>query len=502
MGALNDGHFNGHLENNNGLILNLSSPNKEVKQDSVPISDIQNAVKILLQGLGEDSNRQGLIKTPLRVAKALCEGTRGYRQKVKDIVQGALFPEAGLDGGVGHAGGAGGLVVVRDLDLFSYCECCLLPFRVKCHVGYVPSGQRVVGLSKLSRVADVFAKRLQDPQRLADEICSALHNGIRPAGVGVVLQCWHIQLPVIEWNCSGQINHPTVVDMQGWSKISVCAGSGVFESENGDVWCDFRALLKLRGVKVDKVHIKSSSSQGWCPSRSLDVLAINGHENTQNPMNCKISSKAEPGVASMIAAVGAILHSLGEDPSRKELVGTPHRFVQWLMNFNSSNVEMNLNGFGLEGMSQIKCRSQRNEDREYANCKRDELRSELNFPFWSQCEHHLLPFHGAVHIGYFHNEGMKPIGRSILQSIVHFHGWKLQVQERLSRQIVETVSSVFGGDVMVVVEANHICMISRGIEKVGSSTATIATMGRFSSDSTAKEMFLQTVSESGDASGG
>lgn len=93
---------------------------------------------------------------------------------MNDVVHGALFPEAGLGGGSGQAGGAGGLVIVRDLDLFSYCESCLLPFQVRCQVGYVPSGQRVVGLSKLSRVADIFAKRLQAPKRLADEICTAL----------------------------------------------------------------------------------------------------------------------------------------------------------------------------------------------------------------------------------------------------------------------------------------------------------------------------------------
>ncbi|CAN1269475.1 GTP cyclohydrolase 1 [Linum perenne] len=115
----------------------------------------------------------------------------GYKQEVKDIVEGALFPEAGLNAAVGHAGGAGGLVVVRDLDLFSYCESCLLPFQFKCHVGYIPSGQRVVGLSKLSRVADVFAKRLQDPQRLANEICSALHLWIKPADVIVVVEAGH-----------------------------------------------------------------------------------------------------------------------------------------------------------------------------------------------------------------------------------------------------------------------------------------------------------------------
>nr|GEX57997.1 GTP cyclohydrolase 1 [Tanacetum cinerariifolium] len=118
---------------------------------------------------------------------ALRDGTRGYKQNVKDIVQGALFPEVGVETGMGHAGGAGGLVLVRDLDLFSYCESCLLPFQVKCHVGYIPSGQRVVGLSKLSRVADVFTKRLQDPQKLADDICFALQNGIDPTGVAVIL---------------------------------------------------------------------------------------------------------------------------------------------------------------------------------------------------------------------------------------------------------------------------------------------------------------------------
>lgn len=122
----------------------------------------------------------------------------GYKQKVNDIIHGALFPEAGLESGIGQAGGAGGIVIVRDLDLFSYCESCLLPFQVKCHVGYVPSGQRVVGLSKLSRVADIFAKRLQDPQRLADEVCAALQHGIKPTGVALVLQCSHLRFPNVE----------------------------------------------------------------------------------------------------------------------------------------------------------------------------------------------------------------------------------------------------------------------------------------------------------------
>ncbi|KAJ4967863.1 hypothetical protein NE237_014564 [Protea cynaroides] len=479
MGALDEGHLARELENLMNLELDL-------KDESEITVEIEDAVKVLLQGLGEDSNREGLKKTPHRVAKTLREGTRGYRQKVKDIVQGALFPEAGLDSGVGQAGGAGGIVVVRDLDLFSYCESCLLPFQVKCHVGYVPSRQRVLGLSKLSRVADVFAKRLQDPQHLADEVCSALHNGIKPAGVAVVLECWHIRFPEVGRSFLDHSHHTAKMGLQGWVRALVYSGSGVFENENGDVWGDFLALLKFKGVNVEKNHTLTTAKLCWCPSSSMDVPVSNGHVSTRNC--CKVSSKTGPSQSAMIAAVAAILHSLGEDPLRKELVGTPHRFVQWLMNFKKCNFEIKLNGFNATKPNMHK-------ENGNANCNQDKMQSELNIPFWSQCEHHLLPFHGVLHIGYFHASGDKPIERSILESVVHFYSCKLQVQERLTRQIAETVSSAFGVEVMVVVEANHICMISRGIEKVGSSTATIAVLGRFSTDPTAKAMFLQSVAE-------
>ncbi|KAI3994932.1 hypothetical protein MKX01_041341 [Papaver californicum] len=425
------------------------------------IGAIKASVKVLLEGLGEDSNREGLIKTPLRVAKALLDGTRGYKQNVKDIVQGALFPEAGLDKAVGHAGGAGGLVVVRDLNLFSICESCLLPFQVKCHVGYVPSEERVVGLSKLSRVADVFAKRLQSPQRLADEICSGLHNGIRPDGVAVVLQCWHIHSPEVEISCRSPHSSSSKDDMQGWEEILVSSSSGILENQNEDFWVDFVSLLKFRGVDVEKVGTQPSINRYWCPYRPLDAI-------------CKTKSP----LPAMQNAVSMMIQSLGEDPSRKELVGTPRRFVQWLMNYKKCDLEINMK---MNGVGSIHVQ--------------DEFRSELNIPMQSLCEHHLLPFHGVVHVGYFHLKGAELIKRSVLQSIVHFFGCKLQVQERLSRQIAETVSSILGGDdVMVVVEANHICMISRGIEKVGSSTATIAALGRFSNDPKAKATFLNSIS--------
>ncbi|KAG9149350.1 hypothetical protein Leryth_003317 [Lithospermum erythrorhizon] len=458
MGALDEGQYNVVLENGvnigGGCDVEVNGFGEE--NESL---DIEDAVRVLLQGLGEDINREGIKKTPFRVAKALREGTRGYKQKVDDIVLGALFPESGLESG--KAGGVGGLVIVRDIDLFSYCESCLLPFKVKCHVGYVPSGQRVVGLSKLSRVADVFAKRLQDPQRLADEICAALLEGIKPAGVAVVLQCLHIHFPNFE-SAFLDSNH------QGWIKALVSSGAGIFEDETADMWADFMSLLRFRGI-VTKAGKRDCTDVSWCPSHTFSKIGL------ANSM--------------MTTAVTSMLRSLGEDPTREELIGTPARFVKWLLNFSSSNIEMKLNGFARNRIDLLQSGGNTIQ-REQHMC------SELNLSFWSQCEHHLLPFHGVVHVGYCSAEGINPIGKQLLQSIVHFYGFKLQVQERLTRQIAETVSSVLGEDVMVVVEASHTCMISRGIEKFGSNTATIAVLGRFSTDPVARAKFLLSIPNS------
>lgn len=417
---------------------------------------IEEAVRVLLEGLGEDTNREGLRKTPLRVAKALREGTRGYDQRANDIIMGALFPEAGLESKVGHAGGVGGLVLVRDLDLFSYCESCLLPFQVKCHIGYVPSSQRVLGLSKLSRVADVFAKRLQEPRRLANEICAALHSGIKPTGVAVILQCSHIHFP----NFESALFDPS---HSGFIKVVVKSGAGVFNNEKPDIWADFLGLLRFHGLRTEDVRFNDSDNKFWCPSQAF----------------CKTGAYD----SAMVGAVASILQSLGEDPLRKEIADTPGRFVKWLMNFKNSTLDLKLNGF-------VKRDSLTSHGDFTSNAH---LCSELNLSFWSQCEHHLLPFHGVVHIGYYSHNGSIPVGKSFLQPIVHYYGFKLQVQERLTRQIAETASTFLGEDVMVVVEASHTCMISRGIEKFGSSTATIAVLGRFSSDPTARAKFLQII---------
>ena len=137
-------------------------------------------VRRQLELLGEDSTRDGLLRTPARVTTAMRWLTRGYEMRVEDVVGDAVFAER-------HES----MVVVRDIELYSLCEHHLLPFFGRAHVAYVPD-ERIVGLSKLPRIVEVFARRLQVQERLTDQIADALERILRPRGVGVVLECQHL----------------------------------------------------------------------------------------------------------------------------------------------------------------------------------------------------------------------------------------------------------------------------------------------------------------------
>jgi GTP cyclohydrolase I len=133
-----------------------------------------------LELLGEDPTREGLLRTPHRVAEAMTWMTRGYAMHVDDVVNGAVFRET-------HEN----MVLVRDIEFYSMCEHHMLPFFGKVHIAYIPDG-KIIGLSKLPRIVEVFARRLQVQERLTEEVAEALQAVLEPKGVGVVVEAVHL----------------------------------------------------------------------------------------------------------------------------------------------------------------------------------------------------------------------------------------------------------------------------------------------------------------------
>ena len=141
---------------------------------------LEDLYRQLIEGVGEDPSREGLVKTPARAAKALQYLTRGYRQSIDEVVNNAIF-ESDNDQ----------MILVKDIELYSLCEHHLLPFIGKCHVAYIPTG-KVIGLSKIARIVDMFAARLQIQENLTKQIADTVMHAIQPAGVGVIIEAQHL----------------------------------------------------------------------------------------------------------------------------------------------------------------------------------------------------------------------------------------------------------------------------------------------------------------------
>jgi GTP cyclohydrolase IA len=155
---------------------------KKIDQSASPASEAttQELLRELLLRLGEDPDRDGLIRTPERMQKSLEFLTRGYQQDADKVLQGALFDVTYDE-----------MVIVKDIEMFSLCEHHLLPFFGKVHVAYIPNG-KVLGLSKIPRLVDIFARRLQVQERLTVQIAETIQNAINPQGVGVVIEARHL----------------------------------------------------------------------------------------------------------------------------------------------------------------------------------------------------------------------------------------------------------------------------------------------------------------------
>ncbi|MBI3920933.1 MAG: GTP cyclohydrolase I FolE [Armatimonadetes bacterium] len=192
-------------------------------EEDVSISGMQDLYGKLLVEIGEEPDREGLLKTPLRAAKSMAFLTQGYHQSVEEILNGAIFEAEEYDD----------MVVVRDIEFYSLCEHHLLPFFGRCHVAYVPQG-RIVGISKVARLVEMFSRRLQVQERLTHQVACALEEALRPQGVAVVAEAQHLCMMV------------RGVQKQN-SKVVTSSVRGLFR-RNSITRSEFMDLLKINGV--------------------------------------------------------------------------------------------------------------------------------------------------------------------------------------------------------------------------------------------------------------
>ena len=168
--------FRPELNSAEEVVSSLSTQNKSKVTDE----EMRQAVRTLLIGLGEDPDREGLKDTPKRVVKALQFLTKGYHESLDELLNGAVFTED-----------ANEMVLIRDIDIFSSCEHHILPILGRAHVAYIPNG-KVIGLSKIARICEMYARRLQVQERLTLQIADALQGLLQPQGVAVVVEASHM----------------------------------------------------------------------------------------------------------------------------------------------------------------------------------------------------------------------------------------------------------------------------------------------------------------------
>ena len=156
-------------------------PYEHFEEYDIKVTDeIQQSYKQIIENLGEDVNREGLLKTPERASKAMQFLTQGYHQDASEILKSAMFKESYNE-----------MVIVKDIEVYSLCEHHILPFFGKAHIAYIPNGY-IVGLSKLPRIVDVFARRLQVQERLTKQILDCINDTLQPQGVAVVIEASHM----------------------------------------------------------------------------------------------------------------------------------------------------------------------------------------------------------------------------------------------------------------------------------------------------------------------
>jgi GTP cyclohydrolase I len=619
---------------------------------------LESAVRDLLGALGEDVRREGIVDTPKRVAKAMAFAVRGYGMSAVAHVESALFHEQGLQDdeaaladararrGAGAAARAGeatgravdavaeaaaaetsdddadralarpGVVLIRDVPFFSTDETTLLPFYGVCHVGYVPSGGTIVGLSKVARVAEVFARRVQTPDGLARDVARALQQGASPRGVRVVVAGSQMAptgpRPVFADAAIGCLAtekadgeeerdareyraeframlHAGVgagecppVGLTGLAGQSAISGN---EGERDDVDGARRAVVPAKRRRAEPSSgagasdANTASDDGSVDAHVVLCAACGGTESAGGQSGSlstrrrsdasgsgqterragDAASRGSPGIPTHGVpgdahprGLSLLLRDSGSRPATPTPVeagktqpeGSPAESAETAANVADAArdagsvpvpvpapdaavaaAERMTRALGLDRLMDparaaaaarayaavmaasaqghaMPLRAEASESTSAASPSGGEDSSALSTFFERDlelatlCEHHLLPFHGAVHVAYLADAATKPLTRAEAQRAVARHGRRFQVQERLTRDIARDVLALTGAPgVMVAVRASHLCMIARGVEKPGSTTVTSAALGAFADNASRRGRFWETLAE-------
>ena len=430
---------------------------------------LERCVREILRAMGEDVTREGLLDTPARVAKALTFAMRGYGTSATAALGTALFHEDGLVRAPRTEeveSGTHDMVLVRDIPVFSTCAETFMPFYGVIHVGYVPHGGVIVGLSKLARVAEVYARRLQTPDGLAHAVAHALHDVASPLGAGVMFTGVHL----------GPF---------GTRETAGRASTGCFASPNSVWWEELSALVEHGGGPSELSRGLWGNDLRCLPCDDDENASSRGPAETFVDAAATDAAQSESVDESVRESVMNLFRELDVEKSVRDATNgkasaedTARQFSRLLSAMRSgSDVP-----FGPIEESAARDLSRRVDADDDARGD-DGVVVVRNLRMSTVCEHHLLPFHGTVSVAYIANPTAGALSRDTLQALVSRHSRRLQVQERLTRDVAEEISARTGGiGVMVAARAAHLCMVSRGVEKPGSSTCTVTKLGRLAAE--------------------